>query len=233
MLGYLIAFACLIASVASQGTKWTQTSGAALDVGVNHNGDLWVIGMDNGIYNYLPSSNSWNKIDGAGYRIAVDPQGNPWVIGMNWAVYRRVNGAWIQTSGWGIDLAISNDGAVFIVDGNNVTWQMNIDANTWTSLGYLGVKIAVDDSGNPIVVNPSGNVFYRNGNNWTGLNTAALDVGYGGGKLWKTGTDQGIYYYNPGSNTWTQVDGAAVWITVGGNGLPIVANSGYGIYIRS
>jgi len=65
--------------------KWIPVPGAALDVGIGANGAVYVVGQDNGVYQWTGSG--WTKRDGAFTDISVDQKGNPWGVNSSKAIY--------------------------------------------------------------------------------------------------------------------------------------------------
>ena len=126
--------------------------------------------------------------------------------------------------------------------GGGKVWATGLDqgiyqriGSQWTREPGAAVRVAVDGSGNPYVVNRGHGIYRWNAssNNWTQLPGAAWDVGVGfEGDLWVIGTNPvgggyGIYHWV--NNNWVNVPGGAVRIAVGPTG-PWVVNSNGNIY---
>ena len=72
--------------------------GAAYDVAVSAENDLWVIGTcqrggGHGIYHWDSAAEGWTRVDGGAVRIAVGPTG-VWVVNNEGNVYQRVDNHW-------------------------------------------------------------------------------------------------------------------------------------------
>jgi hypothetical protein len=98
---------------------WEQVPGEASAIAVGANGDVWAIGTirESGGYGvYRWDGAQFAKAKGiAGVRIAVDPRGFPWVVD-SFNNVRRWNGRyWQNLPGWGMDVAIGANGAVWSV----------------------------------------------------------------------------------------------------------------------
>jgi hypothetical protein len=237
----LLLLVGLLASPAS--AQWQQTSGAANDIGIGANGAVWVIGTNRapggfGIWQRAPRGNDWSAIDGAAVRIAVDPSGMPWVVNDAGNIFRRTAAGWQQLPGAAKDIGIGANGAVWVIGTNAVPGGFGIwtwTGTTWTAIDGGGVRIAVDPTGAPWVVNNAGGIFRRVGNQWQQTSGAANDIGIGAnGTVVVIGTNAvnggfGIWALNAAGN-WDAIPGGATNVAVGPNGLPWVVNSSYGIF---
>jgi ribosome biogenesis protein Nip4 len=167
--------------------QWQQTSGAANDIGIGANGAVWVIGTNRtpggfGIWQRAPRGNDWSAIDGGAVRIAVDPSGMPWVVNESGNIFRRTAAGWQQLPGAAKDIGIGANGAVWVIGTNAVPGGFGIwtwTGTTWTAIDGGGVRIAVDPTGAPWVVNNAGGIFRRVGNQWQQTSGAANDIGIG------------------------------------------------------
>jgi hypothetical protein len=223
--------------------SWTERPGSAHDVGVGADGAVWVIGTNAvgggyGIYEW--NGGDWVGVDGGGVRIAVDPGGAPWVVNDANNIYQRVGASWEQRPGSAHDIGIGADGAVWVIGTNAVaggygTYALG-NGGDWVGVDGGGVRIAVDPSGAPWVVNDANNIYQRVGASWEQRPGSAHDIGIGAdGAVWVIGTNAvgggyGIYAWN-GSN-WDGIDGGGVNISVDPSGLPWVTNDADNIYQR-
>jgi len=103
-------------------------------------------------------------------------------------------GSWERLSGAATDIGVGANGAVFTIgtnrsDGGHGIWKWT--GNQWQSLPGGGVRIAVDPSGNPWVVNDRGTIFQWRGGDWAKLPGGATDIGIGAnGSVFITGTER-------------------------------------------
>jgi streptogramin lyase len=67
---------------------WEQVPGAALDIEIGPDGEVWMIGQDEGIYRWTGSD--WEQVVGTAVRIAVGPSGEPWVLDHAGGIFRWV-----------------------------------------------------------------------------------------------------------------------------------------------
>ena len=142
------------------GGAWEQLPGFGTDISIGAEGSVFLVakGIEPGgraIYKW--NGSSWNKFGGAGVRIAVDPAGNPWMINSDNYIFRKIGGgAWEQLPGFGTDISIGAEGSVFLLGKKNVPGGHEVyewNGSGWTKLeGATGVKITVDPSGNPWIV---------------------------------------------------------------------------------
>ena len=65
--------------------KWERVPGRATDIGINVNGQVFVISVNKveggrGLWKWNDKSRRWAKFSGGGKRVDVDSKGNPWII---------------------------------------------------------------------------------------------------------------------------------------------------------
>jgi hypothetical protein len=139
--------------------------------------------------------------------------------------------------GRGTNIGVGANGSVWVVGTNPVAGGYGIyrwNTAWWTPVPGGALRMAVDPSGNPWVVNSAGQIYHWVGNGWVLYPGAAIDIGVGAnGSVWVIGTNPvaggyGIYYWNGGG--WTPVPGGALRIAVDPNGNPWVVNSAGKIY---
>ena len=214
---------------------WLLRPGLGNDL-ASSNGHHWLIGANAvhggyGIYQW--NGNDWDAIDGGAVGIAVSPSGTPWVINNEDYIYRRENNTWQLLPGRAKDIDISKNGSVWIIGANEVNGGYPIwywHGTDWTPIDGGAVRIAVDPSDNPWIVNNEGYIYRRVNDAWQLLPGRAKDIDIGDdGSVWIVGTNEvtggyGIYQWN-GSN-WDVKDGGAVRIAVDENGNPWVVNNG-------
>jgi len=150
---------------------------------------------------------------------------------------------WEQLSGTGTDIGIGANGSVFITDTTTVSQTGGFgiskwNGSSWTIMpGAAGIRIAVDPSGNPWVVNKSHLIFRYNGSTWTQLPGTGTDIGIGAdGSVFviddtvvsPTGGFRVLKWNGTG---WTVLTNAAgVRIAVDANGTPWVVNASHLIF---
>jgi hypothetical protein len=171
--------------------SYGQVSGAATDIGVGANGDVWVIGTGNAgggklIYKFIPFWSYWQNVAGGALRVAVDPNGNAWVINNADQLFQWTGSGWNYIStATGKDIGISSNGTVFVMQSNKILFKKPSDL-TWASLdGPVGktlLRISADANANPYVVTNDYKLFQYNGTYWSEISTPSqgvLDVGVG------------------------------------------------------
>src|SRR6478672_8915538 len=243
-----ILFLLAEASDAQSGKTWVQLPGLAKDIGVGGDGSVWIIGTnpsgtahDFGIHRW--TGNNWQGIEGGGVRIDVDQRGNPWIVNSKGEIFRRVNDGWEHLPGLAKDIGVGGDGSVWIIGTNPGGTKHDFGIHKWTGSNWQGVegggvRIDVDQRGNPWIVNSKGEIFRRANDRWEHLPGFAKDIGVGGdGSVWIIGTnpsgtahDFGIHKWT-GSN-WQSIEGGGVQISVDSAGLPWIVNSMGNIFKR-
>jgi hypothetical protein len=152
-----------------------------------------------------PNGTSWAALPGSAQDIGVGANCQAWVIGTN---------------------AVPGGGGVFFLDRKR----------NWVGFSGGGVRITVQSQGFPRMINNANGIFRLLPNvAWQQLPGAGTDIG-SGGALWVVGTNPvpggfGTYFLDSTSN-WVGVDGGAVRIAVGPDGLPWIVNSAGNIFHR-
>ncbi len=142
----------------------------------------------------------------------------------------------IPRPGGATDIGVGANGSVWIVGTNRVSGGYGIyrwNGKAWTAVAGGAVRIAVDRTGNPWVVNSAHHIYHWTGRSWAGYPGAATDVGVGAnGSVWIVGAHPvaggyGIYRWN--GRAWAALPGAAVRIAVDQGGNAWVVNSAHHI----
>lgn len=178
----------------------------------------------------------WDPMPGGATEITVDSSGNPWVVNANHEIFRWAGSTWAKAPGSAMDIA-GGGKQVYVIGTNSVPGGFGIyrwtPSATWEKLPGGGVRIAVDSSGNPWVVNSANEIFRMVNGVWQKLPGAGLDIGAGGNEVWVIGTNSvpggyGIYRFFQGG--WQNKPGGAVRIDVDSTGVPWVVNSSNQIF---
>jgi hypothetical protein len=142
------------------GNTWDRMPGLATDIAIGANGAIWVLGTDNhangwGLWYW--NGSDWEKLkDGSqAVKIAVDPKGQPWIVDRNKEVWRRVSGKWQKLNGMASDIAISPNGAAYVIG----TDRTASGGGVWRYAPSTGEFKAVGGSGTSIAAGPSGDVW--------------------------------------------------------------------------
>jgi hypothetical protein len=226
--------------------RWVQIDGEATDIGIGADGSVWIIGTNevNGGYGvYRRSVWGWVQleIDGGAIRIDVDPSGNPWVVDNDGNIFRKIGAEWEQIDGEATDIGIGADGSVWIigtseVNGGYGVYRRIVEGWVQLEIDRGAIRIDVDPSGNPWVVDNDGNIFRKIGAEWwEQIDGEATDIGIGAdGSVWIIRTSEvngGYGVYRWSERGWEQIDGGTAQISVDNRGAPwIVDSEGY-IYV--
>jgi streptogramin lyase len=171
-------------------------AGAARDVAVGANGDMWSIGtieMGNSDYSiHKRVGDGWIQAGGGARRIAVGPTGAPWVVNNAGNIIRLTTndpntGFWEQMGPQlAQDIGVGSNGDVWIISRTVIPgtsdYQILKLGVGWVPTNGGAVKIAVGSNGEPYVVNSAGNIFRRNTNSptsgvWEQIGGGAVDIG--------------------------------------------------------
>jgi len=154
---------------------------------------------------------------------------------------------WEQVPGAGTDISAGANNAVFAINTTLVTTTRGYQVVKWDSIGSTwnvipggaGIRIAVDPTGNPWVVDNSNLIYKYNGTAWTQLPGTGTDIGIGANGLvyainttlvTTTGGYQ-VVKWNTSTSSWDVVPGGAgVRIAVDGSGMLWVVNKSHLIY---
>ncbi len=214
--------------------QWQRLPGSASDIGVGADGSVWAIGTDErgggfGIYHWV--AGSWQRVDGGAIRIDVDPGGTPWIVNNTHNIYRRVHNSWLRVAGEARDIGIGADGTVWVTSGGGT---YRYDNGDWLGVRGSGVRIDVDPSGIPWVIDHTDDIHQLIAGRWLRRPGEARDIGIGAdGSVWIIGTsgdDGGHGIYRWTGNAWNRVIGSSRQISVGPDGYPWAANSDGDIY---
>jgi hypothetical protein len=182
----------------------------ARDIGVGANGSVFKVSMSRDsvtkefrIYEYDSLSNTWVLFPGpGGARIDVDPAGRPWVTQASGKVLHWTGTEWSEAAGLvqAVDIGIGAEGSVFAlskqaVQGANATlWKWN--GSGWSMVpGGAGLRVSVDEAGNPWTVNDQGVISHLADGGWQNLyfpfGSGGKDIGIGkDGTVYVVGGEQ-------------------------------------------
>ena len=181
--------------------------------------------------------------DDTSVSIAVDDEGLQYVVTQAGKIYVGSEKEWEQFPGTATDIAVGADGSLWAIgasrvgkvgDGAILKWT----GNDWEAVSGSAKRIAVGPSGRPWVVNEAGQIFERKSDNsWHMYPGDASDIGAGAdGSIWIIGASK----VGRGGNAilewtgmdWRRVNGAAVRVSVGPNGLPWVVTEEGNVFER-
>ena len=158
-------------------------------------------------------------------------------------IYTYGAGRWEQIDGEATDIGVGADGSVWVIGGSKTEINdgygiYRLSVRGWEQIDKDGgaIRIDVDPSGNPWVVDKNENIFRRSGDEWEQIDGEATDIGIGGeGSVWIVGTEPrfgGYVIYRWDGRNWEIVsDDGAVQISVDNRGAPWVLNSEEYIYV--
>src|SRR5262249_50595444 len=225
---------------------WDRLPGLGKDIGVAGPSIAWVIGTnriddDFGIFRWAGDMDSWVEVDGGGVRISVGGDGTPWVVNSSGAIFRRQGDQWEQLPGLATDIAAMDKTLAWVIGTNPVgtahdfgIFRWAEDIHSWVEVDGGGVGISVGGDGTPWVVNSSGAIFKRPGDQWEQLPGLAKDIGVSfDGSVWVIGTnpvgtanDFGVFRWD--GSDWEEAAGGGLQISVEDSlsgGEPWIVNS--------
>ncbi|MFC1744725.1 tectonin domain-containing protein [Candidatus Riflebacteria bacterium] len=217
--------------------KWEKLEGTGLDIGVGSKGAAWYMGLDHVPYHW--SGGAWQKHSGNFDRIDVDPAGRPWAVNKQGQIFRlNKDGKWKKLLGSATDIGCGGP-------GNGVTCVIGKDAKAggygiwrWTGSrllnipGAAGIRIDVDQKGNPWVITNTNLIYAYDGKTWHLLPGKGKDISIGpGGNAWLLGINNIVYKWM--GKDWEQSTGTGFSISVDNRGLPWIIGTDNHTYRRS
>jgi hypothetical protein len=220
--------------------SWVQVAGAAKDIGIGPQGQLWAVGSagaDNGKVFRANGSGGWDNMvfPGTALRITVDLSGNAWVVKSNNEISRWNGSSWITVQGTARDLGNGGGGQIWRAATNGTVFRWNYSTLNWDSMGGADVvRIDAEVGGVAWAVQSDGDIYRWNGGvSWILMSGQAQDIGVGSaGNQWATGestTDAPVY--ERVSGVWTNRNGVGRSIDVDNAGRPWVVQSNGNIWV--
>jgi hypothetical protein len=163
-----------------------------------------------------------------GVQIDADPSGHPWTVTQSNDIYSSNGTSWTYR-GKGRDIGIGANGTVWRIEVNPIgTSDYKIskwNGSSWNAaVNGGGVRIDVDPTGLPWVVNSAGDIWFMNdtGNFTQAQGLKGVDIGIGGtlGSVYVVSNEPYSSYGNKkvyhltGTNTWKLTNGGGVRISV-------------------
>lgn len=229
--------------------NWELLPGTGTDISVGADGsvfaiDTTIVTTSTGYRVVKWNGTAWTVVSGgAGVRIAVDPSGMPWVVTKSNLIYKYNGSTWTLLPGTATDIGIGANGSVFAIDTTTASPTGGFRVVKWNGTGWTvmtgaaGVRVAVDSTGAPWVVNKSHLIFRYNGTTWSALSGTATDIGVGGhNSVYIVGTtiitSSGGYRISKWNGSgWTDtVSGVGINISVDPLGHPWAVNASHLIY---
>lgn len=221
-----------VAGVRALYVAWERLPGGGSDVAVGANGSAWIVGTDDGIYEWVRQH--WVQRPGGATRIAVGPTGSPWITNSRGDIYEWLGGSFQRRPGGATDIGIGANGAVWIVgtDGGIYEWI----GQNWVQRPGGATRIAVGPTGSPWITNSRGDIYEWSGGSFQRRPGGADDIGIGAdGSIWIIGTDAAIYRWNGTgipTESWSLHPGSGSSITVDPLGKPWITNNEGQIFRR-
>src|SRR3974390_2815253 len=243
---FVIALILLVGASQGLAQTWTTLPGAAMDVGANAKGDLWVIGTapvmgGYGIYHWV--NGNFQNVPGGAVRISVDGDGTAWVINNTGNIFHSdVNGQWTMQPGGATDIGVGGNGDVWVIGANRCGNDYSIykavfspgtrNVASWQAEAGCAARIAVGPDGVPWCVNSSHAIFrwQTTANNWQQTPGLAVDVAVGAdGVAYVVGTNPpgsgGTAVYQWQGSNWAQIGADGVNVAAGPPGTVYITQN--------
>lgn len=244
------------ASAQNSNLTWQRLSGAAIDLAIGHQGQMWAVGADKLAYRWNASRKTWvrygqrndfTRIDGeaGGGAIAVTSSGRIYYTDGKATGKTK----WLEIGGGVYDIGIGG-GWIWITSTNKASGGRQVFRGRDQGGGDFDfqrvpggmVHIDVDPKGNAWGVNDQNNVFQFVGGKWRRHSgKKATDIGVGGdGTVWIVGTDfvaskggATLHRRDPRTRKWITDTRRLRTITVGPGGQPAGVSSTNEIWDKS
>lgn len=195
----LLLFVALAVPALAQ--SWQPLSGIhAIDISVSDTA-VWIVGVDNQVYNAPKTSTGVGKFVPAvgvikATRIAVGNDNQPWIVGTDQGVYRFSGQGWLRIGTQSaIDVSVNNNGG-WCLGTDNKIYQWTGEQWKKYSNTFKGTRLAVANSQRVFLVGMDGSIFDCNGSDWGRLgDMKGQDIDVTGTTPWIVGADNGVYYY--------------------------------------
>jgi hypothetical protein len=155
-----------------KGGNWEKMPGSGLDIGIGGDNVAYVIGTDNDeegngpVKRWYNELYEWSVTKGrSGVAVDVGPEGVAFVVDSKNDIYRQKGDSWQQLPGKAIDVAVGNDGSVYVCgakdkDGTlGAIFKWDEENWQWEKTKGFGRKITVDANGVPYVVNKDNEIY--------------------------------------------------------------------------
>lgn len=195
-------------------------------IAVDTNGDPYIVTQSGDTY-YHSCNGNWVHIPGCAIDIAIGSNGDVFKIGCD----KRKNGYSIYK------LMCKDEEEKKSCDRYKRWWrcssvsQYKEESNcSWFKVDGSGVRVAVTQKGNPVVITIEGDILSYDGESWNilikGANARDIDIS-NEGDLYYTDASMKIYKIKRGHSTPVQVCGLAKAVTVGPLGHPFIISNKY------
>jgi hypothetical protein len=199
---------------------WEAIPGSAKDIAVGKDGDAWIIGQNDSVYQW--TGMAWSELEATGRALAVSPSGVLWIVGLDGWVYRCDNHEWtrfippIPCK----DIGIDSSGLVWLISDNNLIYKQVGDEFVRTAEGS-GLRISGGPNNRPWIVGTDTRIWSYNGQNWITFPPLinCLDIAAGAdGSIWAIDDVRRILRLDVNTGTWTPTDIMANRLAVSTNG---------------
>jgi hypothetical protein len=231
--------------------SWTKQPGAALHISSNATGSTWVVGTtdrqnENGYDVY-----KWSRTEGwvwengvpPSRRLSVNSADQLWIVNDVYDLFFLQPGAGAIPVGKARDVAVGGGDSVWVIGtdprpGGYGVYQRT--GSTWSDANGGAVRIAVDASGRPWVVNQQNQIYMYNtaARSWELKPGKARSIHTGAsGAVWMLGVDPvaggfPIYQWNAGKQNWDPY-GTFGAVEMTEAGIPWIVQQDGSIYSRS
>ena len=214
------------------GSQWVKRDGGAVDVAASGAGGAWIVGTSGKVFRW--SGHGWDTIrEGKHLALSVDRLGRPWVVDSAHRIWKSNGAGWDLVAGSANDIAVGDDGSVFIVDGNQ-------DLARWTGSTWSVVRsgpflaVDVDGFGHPMVVESTTWVTRFNGVSWQTIHGACSDVALTEGTAFCAHPEPrtNLYRFDALASPWKTAPSAARRVSVGPNNRAVVVDQQNRIWLR-
>jgi Ricin-type beta-trefoil lectin domain/Tectonin domain len=221
---------------------WKKISGAATDIAIGSNGDVWVVNTKGQVKYRDLKTNKWSASQKAdAVKIAVGKNSDVWLLDKSNKIFRGGVNGWKKIKGGLSDIAAGPNGAVWGIgatkqhDNGNYIYKWS--GSKWVKQKGHAVQVAVTAKGNAWVVTAEGKIYSGNGKKWNLKPGLATEVAIGAdGSVWRLSKDEtdkngnAVYRWNAKNKKWELMAGHVTSLAVAPSGMPWGTNKANNIY---
>jgi hypothetical protein len=199
--------------------NWKQGNGDLVTVSCGgHN----VIGINSGqqIWRLKADNHNWEQLPGAAVSISIGSDGTCWCINAGSQLFEWKGTAWQQMPGDGKQISVVSRTDVWLVNNRDELWHYN--GTAWSRVPGDCVNISAGEDGSVVVVNRGGQLWRAQvgtSAQFTQMPGAATQVSvHDYNTVVCVNAGGQIFAWNPQTNNWQQMSGAAKHVSVGSGG---------------
>lgn len=166
--------------------SWSGVVGRAIDIGVGANGNVWMVGNDRNLYQWVNAR--WAApaaVVKNASTVDVGPNGEVWFVTVDGDILSGNGRSWQKHPGKAVDVGVGANGEVWMTGRDKKLYRWN--GSAWQAVATPADAVMVDigPAGEVLFTSAEKQVYAGNGKQWRLLPGAAVDVSFGAdGTAW-------------------------------------------------